>query len=95
MAVVFTAFLFQFGPWIFITRATFIYHYFSSVPFMIFAIVYIIRELLEAKIMPRAVIAAYLAAVAALFAVYYPVISGLPVERDYSDALRLFSSWIW
>ena len=95
MAVVFTAFLFQFGPWLFISRATFIYHYFSSVPFMIFAIVYIIRELVEKKTVSFRVVGIYLAAVATLFVVYYPILSGLPVQKTYADALKIFSTWLW
>ena len=95
MAVVFTAFLFQFGPWIFISRATFIYHYFSSVPFLIFAIVYIIKLLVETKTISFRVVGAYLAAVAVLFFVYYPILSGLPISKDYSEKLRIFSTWLW
>jgi dolichyl-phosphate-mannose--protein O-mannosyl transferase len=62
---------------------------------MIFAIVYIIKTLLEAKLVPRAVVIGYLALVAALFVVYYPALSGLPVSEGYSNALKLFSPWYW
>ena len=95
MVVVFTAFLFQFAPWIFIARATFIYHYFSSTPFLIFAIVYVVRELIESKTVSAPALYVYLAAVAALFAAYYPILSGLPISAGYSEKLRLFSSWLW
>jgi predicted membrane-bound dolichyl-phosphate-mannose-protein mannosyltransferase len=95
MAVVFAAFLFQYCPWIFISRATFIYHYFSSAPFVIFAIVYVLKALVEAKVVTFRAVGLYLTAVAALFVFYYPVLSGLPVAKSYADALRLFSSWLW
>ena len=95
MALVLTAFLFQFAPWCFITRATFIYHYFSSVPFLILAIVYIIRELTKTKVISFRIVGAYLAATAILFVVYYPVLSGLVISRGYSDALRFFTPWLW
>ena len=95
MALVFAAFLIQFAPWIFISRATFIYHYFSSTPFMIFAIVYVIKKLTESGTISSRAVYAYLAAAAVLFAVYYPVLSGLPVPVKYSNALKLFSTWIW
>ena len=95
MALVFAAFLFQYGPWIFITRATFIYHYFSAVPFMIIAIVYVMRELINLKLLTFRAAGVYLAAAALLFAVYYPILSGLPVTKGYSETLKFFSSWIW
>ena len=95
MALIFIAFIFQYAPWIFIARATFIYHYFSAVPFMILAIVYIMRELLETKVISYRIAGAYLAAVALAFALYYPIISGLPVAKEYSRGLRIFSTWIW
>jgi len=95
MAIVFTAFIFQFAPWIFISRATFIYHFFSAVPFLILSIVYVIRTLTESGTVSRKVAAVYLSSAAILFAVYYPILSGLPVAKDYSDALRLFSTWHW
>ncbi|MDR1061143.1 MAG: hypothetical protein LBL83_08050, partial [Clostridiales bacterium] len=95
MAPVFAGFLFQYCPWIFISRATFIYHYFSAVPFVIFSIVYVMKDLADARVLPRKAAVAYLAATALLFALYYPVLSGLPVSVGYSDGLRLFSSWTW
>jgi Gpi18-like mannosyltransferase len=95
MALVFVAIILQYGPWMFITRATFIYHFFSSVPFMIFAIVYIIKTLLEGKIIPKGVVYGYLALTALLFVLYYPLLSGLPTSAGYSDALKIFSPWYW
>ena len=95
MAVVFTAFFFQYVPWMFVARATFIYHYFSSVPFMILTIVYIIKALVESKTISFRAVGVYFAAVALLFFIYYPILSGLPVTKLYSDTLRLFSTWLW
>ena len=47
MAVIFVAFFMQFGPWMLVDRCTFIYHFFTSVPFVILMIVYCIRHFLE------------------------------------------------
>jgi dolichyl-phosphate-mannose-protein mannosyltransferase len=49
MAVVFVAFAMQFCPWMLVDRCTFIYHFFTSVPFIILMIVYCISCLLESK----------------------------------------------
>ena len=95
MGLVLTAFVFQYAPWVFVARSTFIYHYFSSIPFVIFFIVYTIKNLIDAKVINRAVVFTYLGAVLVLFAIYYPVISGLEVTEKYSNALRLFSTWSW
>jgi len=95
MALVLAAFIFQYAPWVLVARSTYIYHYFSSLPFVIFFIVYTIKNLIEAKVINDKVVFAYLGAVMMLFAVYYPVLSGLPVTARYSDALRLFSTWGW
>ena len=95
MSLVFAAFIFQYAPWILIERATFIYHYFSSLPFIILSIVYVIQNMLVEKLIPKAVLWSYLGAVMLLFVIYYPILSGLPVSTEYANALRLFSSWIW
>jgi dolichyl-phosphate-mannose--protein O-mannosyl transferase len=95
MAPCFVALICQYAPWIFVARATFIYHFFSSIPFLIMIIVYIIKNLVESRVLPRPVVFGYLFAVAALFVVYYPVLSGMQVSTEYSDALKLFSSWYW
>ena len=47
MTVVFVAFALQFCPWMLVDRCTFIYHFFTSVPFVILMIVYCISSLLE------------------------------------------------
>ena len=44
LLVVTAAMVFQYVAWMFITRVVFIYHYFSIVPFLILAIVYIIKK---------------------------------------------------
>lgn len=49
MVVVFVAFALQFCPWMLVTRCTFIYHFFTAVPFVILMIVYCISHLLESK----------------------------------------------
>jgi dolichyl-phosphate-mannose-protein mannosyltransferase len=84
MAVVFIAMAFQYLPWFGITRITFIYHFFSSVPFMILCIVYIIKNLLEgSRQQMKYVVYGYLTLVLVLFIMFYPVLSGLEVPRNY------------
>jgi len=89
-------FLSQYLPWAIIPRLTFIYHYFASVPFVIFSIVYLIREFLEKYHGSRYYVYIYLMIVAILFVMFYPVISGMVVDRAYAARfLRWVPSWIF
>ncbi|MCL2740891.1 MAG: phospholipid carrier-dependent glycosyltransferase [Oscillospiraceae bacterium] len=94
MAFVFAAMVFQYLPWMVVTRVVFIYHFFSFVPFMAICIVYLIKCLMERfpGVRPRHV-AVYLALVLLAFAVYYPVLSGMYVPGGYIEALKLLPSW--
>lgn len=93
MILVFVGYACQLFPWILVTRCTFIYHYFTAVPFLIFMIVYVIRCLYEDTVINRTVIGVYLGLVLLLYILFYPVMVGIPVKEAYIDALRWFSSW--
>ncbi len=49
MIVIFVAFAMQLCPWMLVTRCTFIYHFFTSVPFVILLIVYCAQYIIESK----------------------------------------------
>ncbi len=108
MAVVYVAFAFQYLPWVLVSRITWIYHFFSSVPFLILTIVYIIKYIIEkykdsysvaeevqSLYIRYSVVAAYLGIVFILFVLFYPVLSGMPVSAEYVKGLRWFKSWIF
>jgi hypothetical protein len=84
----------QYVPWIFIGRSTFIYHFFASVPFIILALCKAAQGV-QARWRQRYpqffpliwVMLACLAA--ALFVLYYPVISGWPVSEAYARFFNL------
>jgi len=81
----------QFLPWVLVPRSTFIYHYFASVPFIIIASVLLLDAVRRRS--PRTFEIAscvLLAAAAALFALFYPLESGLPCARAYAQHLRWF-----
>ena len=83
----------QYLPWVLVTRATFLYHYFASLPFIILILVYIIRKM-EAKHKKfKYTTYAMLALTAILFVVFYPAISGLSVSENYIAFLRWLPSW--
>lgn len=87
-------FLAQFLPWIPITRSTFIYHYFASVPFIILMTVMMIRNLEENKKWYRKEITyIYLAVVVMLFGLFYPVIAGIQIPSGYGQILKWMPTW--
>jgi len=92
MVVVFTALLFQYAPWILVTRITWIYHFFSSVPFLILSIVYVIKYIME-EYKAKYGIYVYLGVVLLLFVIFFPALSGMTVSTDYIKGLRWFKSW--
>lgn len=89
------AYLAQYVPWFFVTRVVFIYHYFPSVPFVAMMVAYSLYKIVQKK--PKLKIAAFVYAAAAivLFLMFYPVLSGQPVDKGYvADFLRWFDSWV-
>ena len=96
-AFLLTGYLAQYLPWFFVTRVTFIYHYFPSVPFVVMMIIYSLMQWKDRLPAKKRVAAAtaYGAIVIILFLMFYPVLSGQPVEASYVDRyLRWFGSWV-
>ncbi|NJD02519.1 MAG: phospholipid carrier-dependent glycosyltransferase, partial [Ruminiclostridium sp.] len=95
MIAVFTAIAFQYLPWVGVSRIVFIYHFFSTVPFMILSIVYVIKALLEKYPEMKTLVYTYLILVFVLFIMFYPVLSGLEVPRWYVQAFLLWFNGKW
>ncbi|MBE7058584.1 MAG: phospholipid carrier-dependent glycosyltransferase [Ruminococcaceae bacterium] len=93
MMMAFIGYAVQFLPWVLVTRVCFIYHYFTAVPFMIFMIVYVIKNLLEDRVISKHLVWIYLALVLLLFIMFYPVLTAREVSREYINSLRWFSTW--
>lgn len=90
-------YLAQYLPWFFVTRVTFIYHYFPSVIFVVLMIVYSIMQVMNKQNSKRFYIgiALYGCVVISLFILFYPVLSGQPVDAGFVDKfLRWFDSWV-
>ena len=86
-------FFFSWLPYVFIGRATYIYHFYLSVPLLCLGITYFINKYWHTRIGKIAAIAIFAAAVA-VFALFYPAISGAPVSSTYIHTyLRWFPSW--
>jgi dolichyl-phosphate-mannose--protein O-mannosyl transferase len=86
-------FFFSWLPYIFIGRATYIYHFYLSVPLLCLAITYFINKYWHTREGKIAAIAIF-AGTVALFALFYPVISGAPVSSSFIHTyLKWFPSW--
>jgi dolichyl-phosphate-mannose--protein O-mannosyl transferase len=89
-----TMFFFSWIPYVFISRVTFIYHFYVSVPFLCLACAYLISKHWNSR-RGKIVAIALFAAVVVLFAVFYPVISGVPTSTSYIHNLKWFPSWFF
>lgn len=84
----------QYVPWMLVSRCTFIYHYFPTMLFGMLMIGYTMKLIMEAKPKLKYGVMAYLAVVVILFIVFYPAISGLPVNQAYLMKLKWFKDWV-
>ena len=86
----------QYVPWIVSPRKmTFVYHYFSCTPFLILAAGFLFQFLEKEGIMKRKHVNILLCITLALFVVYYPVLSGIPVNRAWLSGLQILPRWEW
>ena len=87
-------FFFQWVPYVFISRITFIYHYYLNVPLLCLASAYLVSKCWSSKLGKIATVA-LLAAVVILFTLFYPVISGMPSSTTSIENLKWFESWVF
>ena len=83
-----------FVPYVFIGRAMFMYHYFPTLPFVMLAIVELIKWITE-KMKSNMVYIFYIVLVIVFFLVFYPISSGMVTTTEYIDSLKWLSSWIF
>ncbi len=83
-------YLAQLVPWMFITRITFEYHYFPCLIFLVLAISHVFNSIRLRDRAWKFKVYGATAACLLLFVLFYPVLTGLPVPREYSDLL----AWI-
>jgi len=89
------AFLSLYLPYIFVDRLMFIYHFYYALPFMILAIVYMLKDIVERFEFYRNIYFVYFVIVASLFLLFYPVLSGYAIEKTYIDTWLKWSSAWW
>jgi len=94
VAAIFIAVMFFFSwvPYIFISRVTFIYHFYVAMPYLCFASAYLINKYWK-KRLGKLIALILFGIVVALFVLFYNVTSGVPATSSWIDSLKWFPSW--
>jgi len=87
-AYLFWAYLFMLVPWFFVKRTVFIYQYYGSSLFLICMLAYSLW-LVEKKV--KNFILIFLEIIICIFIMFYPYISGFPVQVSY---IQKFLQWL-
>lgn len=88
------AFIGLYVPYVFVGRLMFIYHFYYAVPFLILAIVYMFKDLIDRTDKFKYILIAYLIIVIGLFLLFYPVLSGYEVPQTFiKDYLMWLPKW--
>lgn len=83
----------QFGPWIPISRATFIYHYFATLIFVMLCLVYALRTWRQKHPgLVDVVQPAYMVLTAAAFIGFYPLVTGIEIPRAWAEGMDWLKS---
>lgn len=77
-------------PWVLVSRLTFAYHYFPCTVFLVLALARIFDDLRRRDAKWPLSVGGFTAVCVGLFAVFYPVLSGVRVSEDYC---RTFLKW--
>lgn len=88
------AYLAQYLPWMSVSRITFIYHYFPASLFMIMMTGYTLLHIQKHFSWGKKAVCIYMTVVILCFFLFFPVISGFPVSREYGLSLRWLKDWI-
>ena len=83
--VIVISYLAQLLPWIMVTRCVFIYHYYPSIPFLLLAIIYCIKKLLDKDSRYNMVVILFIILSVLAFIVLLPTISGFTTTKWYLD----------
>ena len=95
-ALLLICFAAQYLPWVLVPRGTYIYHYFTSVPFIILSTM-LCLEWISEKWEKAAKIALYvlLGLALILFIAFFPYASGIEVSQKWMDMMKWFPRWLW
>ena len=83
----------QYLPWMIISREVFIYHYFATLPFVVFAIIYVLRYWEENYKWGKKATWIVVGVAILLFLAFYPALTGVPMSREWASVIRWLPLW--
>ena len=97
LSLVFVGMLSLYLPWVLVTRAAFIYHFYPVLPFAIIFLTFLLESFWQTGRGGRYIVLLYFTLCLILLIVFYPALSGLEISRVYVDRfLRWFPhDWIF
>ena len=88
-------FLAQYLPWMMVPRGTYIYHYFASVPFLVFSVTMVMEQIMRHRLKAgKRVMLGYIVLSAVTFLIFFPYVTGIFAPKAWLDFGRLFLK-IW
>lgn len=80
-------------PFMFIKRIMYLYHFFPVLPFFFMASIYMFKDL-EIENLKR-VFTIYILLSMIFYIVYYPVVSGIEIDKKYAESIEIFKTWFF
>ena len=77
-------------PWVLVSRLTFAYHYFPCTVFLVLALTHIFADLRRRSYAWPVHVGSFTVVCVGLFAMFYPVLSGVRASMDYTS---FFLKW--
>jgi predicted membrane-bound dolichyl-phosphate-mannose-protein mannosyltransferase/Gpi18-like mannosyltransferase len=90
LTVVSLAMLAQYVAWIPISRVLFFYHFFTVLPFYLLCLAAMLAVLWERR---RKAVVVFLGLAAAVFAIFYPYVSGVPIPGEVGSIFEILPTW--
>lgn len=92
--IILVGYLVALVPWMAVTRCIFAYHYYPSIPFLIMAIVYAAKVLLDYDSKFKKLIIFFAIACIVVFILFLPVITGFTTTSFYiTDVVKWLPTW--
>jgi len=98
--IILVGYLSQIVPWMLVERCVFAYHYFPSLIFLVITLTYLFddffeRDLARGSKTGRWFVYGFTALTGVVFIMFYPVLSGTPVNPKYIDyVLKWLPDWV-
>ena len=90
LGVLSLAMLAQYVAWIPISRVLFFYHFFTVLPFYFLCLAAILAVIWERR---RRAVLIFMGVAAAIFVIFYPYVSGLPIPGEIGSIFEILPTW--